>query len=254
MTDSTRASDQAPSSPSSSSSDPTRDSAGSDAPTTAVLFDIDGTLVDSNYAHVDAWSKAFADIGHPVDSWRIHRAIGKDSSLLLSSLLGDDVAEARGDEAKERHSAHYLPHGDTDLHVFDQVPELLAEIGRRGHRVVLATSAPEEELEVLRPLLDVEGALWAVTSSEDAETAKPDPGIVQAALDEAGVDADHARMVGDAVWDVEAAGRAGVACVGVLTGGMSRSELTEAGAAEVVDDVAALLRGLDDSVIGRLGA
>jgi len=225
----------------------------SSSDTTAVLFDIDGTLVDSNYAHVDAWSKAFADIGHPVDSWRVHRAIGMDSSLLLSALLGDEVAEARGDEAKERHSAHYLPHGDTDLHVFDGVPELLAEIARRGHRVVLATSAPEEELTVLRGLLDVEGALWAVTSSEDADTAKPDPGIVDGALEKAGVDAAHAVMVGDARWDVEAAGRAGVTCVGVLTGGLSRAELEEAGAAEVWDDVAALLAGLDGSVIGRLG-
>jgi HAD superfamily hydrolase (TIGR01509 family) len=222
------------------------------ASTTAVLFDIDGTLVDSNYAHVDAWSKAFADIGHPVDSWRIHQSIGMDSSLLLSALLGDEVAEARGDEAKERHTAHYQPHGDTDLHVFARATELLDELSRRGHRVVLATSAPEEELTVLRGLLDVEGALWAVTSSEDAETAKPDPGIVQGALDKAGVDADHAVMVGDAVWDLEAAGRVGVACVGVLTGGTSRAGLTEAGAVEVWDDVAALLDGLDDSVVGRL--
>jgi HAD superfamily hydrolase (TIGR01509 family) len=223
-----------------------------DPTTTAVFFDIDGTLVDSNYAHVDAWSKAFADIGHPVDSWRIHEAIGKDSTLLLSGLLGDEVAEARGDEAKDRHSAHYLPHGDTDLHVFARATELLDELTRRGHRVVLATSAPEEELAVLRDLLDVEGALWAVTSSEDAETAKPDPGIVQGALEKAGVDAAHAVMVGDAVWDVEAAGRAGVACVGVRTGGMTRAQLLDAGAVEVWDDVAALLDGLDESVLGRL--
>jgi HAD superfamily hydrolase (TIGR01509 family) len=220
--------------------------------TTAVLLDIDGTLVDSNYAHVDAWSKAFADIGHPVDSWRVHRAIGKDSSLLLSSLLGDEVAEARGDEAKERHAAHYQPHGDTDLHVFARATDLLDELSRRGHRVVLATSAPEEELAVLRDLLDVEGALWAVTSSEDAETAKPDPGIVQGALDKAGVDPSRAVMVGDAVWDVEAAGRAGVACVAVRTGGISSAELTDAGAVEVWDDVAALLAELDESVIARL--
>jgi len=223
-----------------------------DAPTTAVLLDIDGTLVDSNYAHVDAWSKAFTDIGHPVDSWRIHEAIGEDSTLLLASLLGDEIAEARGDEAKERHSAHYLPHGDTDLHVFVRVTELLDELTRRGHRVVLATSAPEEELAVLRDLLDVEGALWAVTSSEDAETAKPDPGIVQGALEKAGVDGVHAVMVGDAVWDVEAAGRAGVTCVGVRSGGTSRASLTEAGAVEVWDDVASLLDGLDGSVVGRL--
>jgi HAD superfamily hydrolase (TIGR01509 family) len=223
-----------------------------DAPTTAVLFDIDGTLVDSNYAHVDAWSKAFADIGHPVDSWRIHQAIGEDSALLLSGLLGDEVAEVRGDEAKERHSAHYLPHGDTDLHVFARATELIGELTRRGHRVVLATSAPEQELAVLRDLLDVEGALWAVTSAEDAETAKPDPGIVQGALEKAGVDAAHAVMVGDAVWDLEAAGRAGVTCVGVLTGGTSAASLSEAGAVEVWDDVAALLAGLDGSVVGRL--
>ncbi|MBD8610205.1 HAD family hydrolase [Frigoribacterium sp. CFBP 13729] len=239
MTDSTRA-----------SSDSRTDA--SDARTTAVLFDIDGTLVDSNYAHVDAWSKAFADIGHPVDSWRIHEAIGEDSTLLLSGLLGDEVAEARGDEAEERHSAHYLPHGDTDLHVFARATELLDELTRRGHRVVLATSAPEEELAVLRDLLDVEGALWAVTSSEDAETAKPDPGIVQGALEKAGVDAAQAVMVGDAVWDVEAAGRAGVTCVGVRSGGTSAASLTEAGAVEVWDDVAALLAGLDGSVVGQL--
>jgi len=246
MTDSTRASSDQQTDAS------TTDARTTDAPTTAVLFDIDGTLVDSNYAHVDAWSKAFADIGHPVDSWRIHQAIGKDSTLLLSGLLGDEVAEARGDEAKERHSAHYLPHGGTDLHVFARATELLDELTRRGHRVVLATSAPEEELAVLRDLLDVEGALWAVTSAEDAETAKPDPGIVQGALDKAEVDAAHAVMVGDAVWDLEAADRAGVACVGVLTGGTSRASLTDAGAVEVWDDVAALLEGLDGSVVGRL--
>ena len=224
----------------------------SSAPVTAVLFDIDGTLVDSNYAHVDALSRAFVDIGHPVDSWRIHRAIGKDSSLLLETLLGGEVAGARGDEAKQRHAEHYGAHADVDLRVFAQATELLAELTRRGVRVVLATSAPEEELEVLRDLLDVEDALWAVTSSEDADVAKPDPGIVQGALDKAGVPADRAVMVGDAVWDVEAAGRAGVRAVGVLTGGISRAELTDAGAVEVWDDVAALLADLDDSVVGRL--
>ena len=222
---------------------------------TAVLFDIDGTLVDSNFAHVDAWSRAFTDLGHPVDSWRIHRSIGKDSSLLIEGLVGKDVAARLLDDAKDAHSRHYSEHlGDEgDLHVFEGATDLLAELARRGHGVVLATSAPEDELAVLRGLLDVEDALWAVTSSEDVETAKPDPGIVEIALAKADVPAERAVMVGDAVWDVEAAHRAGVTCVGVLSGGFSRAELVEAGAEEVYDDVADLLARLDESVIGRLG-
>jgi HAD superfamily hydrolase (TIGR01509 family) len=225
------------------------------SPSTAVLFDIDGTLVDSNFAHVDAWSRAFADVGHPVDSWRIHRSIGKDSSLLVEGLVGKDAAARLLDDVTDAHSRHYASHlGDRgDLHVFDRATDLLTELARRGHGVVLATSAPEDELKALRGLLDVEEALWAVTSSEDVETAKPDPGIVEVALGEAGVPAEQAVMVGDAVWDVQAAHRAGVTCVGVLSGGFSRGELIDAGADEVYDDVADLLDRLDDSAVGRLG-
>jgi HAD superfamily hydrolase (TIGR01509 family) len=232
---------------------PASDDAAS--PSTAVLFDIDGTLVDSNFAHVDAWSRAFTDVGHPVDSWRIHRSIGKDSSLLVEGLVGKDAAARLIDDAKDAHSRHYAEHfGDEgDLHVFERATDLLAELARRGHGVVLATSAPEDELKALRGLLDVEDALWAVTSSEDVETAKPDPGIVEVALEKADVPAERAVMVGDAVWDVQAAHRAGVTCVGVLSGGFSRAELVEAGAEEVYDDVADLLARLDESVIGRLG-
>ena len=215
----------------------------------AVLFDIDGTLVDSNYSHVDAWVKAFRDVGRPVDAWRVHRSIGKDSALLVRGLLGDDADDELVDRVKDAHTEHYASHlGEgTDLHVFAGATELLAELARRGHQVVLATSAPEEELAVLRELLDVEGALWAVTSSEDVDTAKPDPGIVEVALERAGVAPDRAVMVGDATWDVEAAARAGVASVGVLTGGFSRQELADAGAQVTYDDAAALLAGLDES-------
>jgi len=219
----------------------------------AVFFDIDGTLVDSNYAHVDAWVKAFRDVGHPVDAWRIHRSIGKDASLLVEGLLGEELAGQLTDRVKDAHTTHYADHlGEgTDLRVFEGATDLLSELSRRGHQVVLATSAPEEELAFLRDLLDVEGALWAVTSSEDVATAKPDPGIVEVALQRAGVAPDRAVMVGDATWDVEAAARAGVASVGVLTGGFSRDELTQAGAESVYDDVASLLDGLDDSLLGR---
>ncbi|RFA18132.1 HAD family hydrolase [Subtercola boreus] len=218
----------------------------------AVLFDIDGTLVDSNYLHIDAWDRAFVEIGHPVDLWRIHRSIGMDSGKLLERLLGTD-ASSLGEDAKKLHSSRYLSSTDRLRPISDST-ELLAELARRGHSVVLATSAPEEELKILLGVLEVDDSVQAVTSSEDVGTAKPDPDIIQSALEKAGVSADQAVMVGDSVWDVEAAKRAGVQSIGVLSGGFSREELLEAGAAAVYEDIAALLRELDDSPIARQGS
>lgn len=211
----------------------------------AVLFDIDGTLVDSNYLHVDAWDRALADVGHPVDAWRIHRAIGMDSSRLLETLLGDDADEL-GDRAKDRHAHHYEASSGR-LRSFDGAQVLLRELHGRGLQVVLATSAPPDELEVLLSVLDVDDALSEVTSSSDVETAKPEPDIVRVALDKAGVSAESAIFVGDAVWDVEAAKRAGVGVIGVLSGGVSAQELRDAGAIAVYDDVRDLFDHLDSS-------
>ncbi|GGK98786.1 HAD superfamily hydrolase (TIGR01509 family) [Curtobacterium luteum] len=210
-----------------------------DAPRTAVLFDIDGTLVDSDYAHIDAWSRAFAAAGESVDAWRIHRSIGMDSAKLLGALL-PDASEGTRTTAQQYHSAYYSEH-QPRLRLLPGARELLAAVADAGHAVVLATSAPEPELVRLRELLDAEQWLTAVTSSEDVEQAKPDPGIIQVALDRAGVDAGEAVMVGDAVWDVESAGRVGVTSIGVMTGGVGGDELREAGAAAVHDDAAAVL-------------
>jgi len=210
-----------------------------DAPSTAVLFDIDGTLVDSNYAHVDAWWRACREAGSPVDAWRVHRAIGMDSAKLLESLLPDATDEVRS-TAKTFHTAYYAEHLPR-LRLLPGARELLEAVAGAGHAVVLATSAPGPELERLRDLLDAEQWITAVTSSEDVDEAKPHPGIVQVALDRAGVPADHAVMVGDAMWDVEASGTAGVPCVSVMTGGIGGDELRGAGAAVVYDDAAAAL-------------
>ncbi|SOC89502.1 haloacid dehalogenase superfamily, subfamily IA, variant 3 with third motif having DD or ED [Curtobacterium sp. 314Chir4.1] len=212
------------------------------APSTAVLFDIDGTLVDSNYAHIDAWWRAFLAIGESVDAWRIHRAIGMDSAKLLEELLPDASHETR-DTAKQYHSAYFAEH-QPRLRLLPGARELLQAVAEAGHAVVLATSAPEDELVRLRELLDAEHWITAVTSSEDVEQAKPDPGIIQVALRKAGVDADAAVMVGDAMWDVESSGRIGVTCIGVMTGGIGGDELRGAGAAEVYDDAAAVLAAL----------
>lgn len=223
----------------------------SDHPTTAVLFDIDGTLVDSNYAHVDAWWRACRAAGQPVDAWRVHRAIGMDSDRLLEDLLGTADSEV-ATTAKQYHTAYYVEH-QAELRLLPGARELLAECARRGHAVVLATSAPESELTVLRALLDSEDVITAVTSSEDVDEAKPSPGIMQVALDRVGVDPANAVMVGDAMWDVEAAGKVGIPCIAVRSGGIGGDELRAAGAADVVDDAATLLDGLDDGPIGALG-
>ena len=182
-------------------------------PHSAVLFDVDGTLVDSNYLHVHAWTRAFADEGIEVSAWRTHRCIGMDGTTLVSTLTGgadDDVA----DRLKDLHSRYYRE----TAALLKQLPgarALLTRVEELGLQVVLATSAPEDELELLREVLDSEDVFSAVTSSEDVDTAKPEPGIVEVALDRAGVDAEHAVFVGDAVWDVEACVRAGLGFGGV---------------------------------------
>jgi HAD superfamily hydrolase (TIGR01509 family) len=210
----------------------------------AVVFDIDGTLVDTNYLHIDAWLRAFVDIGRPVDAWRIHAAIGMDSAKLLDALLGED-AERLGDAAKERHRIHYAA-DEERIRAFADARALLDELARRGLKVVLATSSPPEEFAMTTKVLDAGDAVLTATTSSDVGTAKPEPDLVQVALQRAGVAAEDAVMVGDAVWDVQAAERAGVRCIGVRTGGVSGDELAQAGAVAVYDDVAALLADLDD--------
>ncbi len=215
-----------------------------------MLFDIDGTLVDSNYIHVDAWSRAFFDAGVSVPAWRIHRCIGMDGGKLLESLVGSadsDVAH----QAQSLHSEYY-EQASHRLQVLPGARDLLARIKDLGPVVVLATSAPESELALLRDLLDVEDIVAVVTSAEDADVAKPSPEIVEVALDRAGVSAGNAVMVGDSVWDMKAARKAGVVCLGVRCGGVPDAELRSAGAEDVYEDPADLLARLETSAIARL--
>lgn len=215
-----------------------------------MLFDIDGTLVDSNYLHVNAWLRALQAVGHPVDAWRIHRGQGMGSSELLDTLLGA-AAERVASRAKQQHTELYKESSQL-LRVFDGARELVAAVAQRGVKVVLATSAAPDELEVLRSILDVEDAVAEITAAEDVESAKPAPDLVQIALQRAEVPADRAVFVGDTVWDVQACGKAGVACVGVLTGGISAAELTDAGAVAVYEDCRALLHDLDASPLAAV--
>ena len=151
----------------------------------AILFDVDGTLVGSNYLHVDAWLRAFAELGEPADAWRIHRSIGQDSSRLVRSVVGDRD-DAWLERAKDLHSRYYRELAPR-LRAFSKTAELLrASYSGRGVTVVLATSAPDDELQLLRETIGADDAITAATSADDIEDAKPDPGILEVALDRAG--------------------------------------------------------------------
>lgn len=216
----------------------------------AVLFDVDGTLVDSNYLHVHAWARAFHDVGVDVATWRIHRSIGMDGSTLVTNL-SDGAERGVREKLKDLHSEYYRQTTEL-LRPLPGARELLDAVAGRGLQVVLASSAPEDELDTLRRILDREDVISTATSSKDVDTAKPEPDIVRVALDRAGVPPDHAVFVGDAVWDAQASTLAGVRSIGVLSGGVSRGELTDAGASAVFDDPADLHAHLESSPIAIL--
>ena len=216
----------------------------------AVLFDVDGTLVNSNNLHVHAWYRAFNEVGLDVEAWRIHRLIGTDGSTLVASL-----AEGANDDTRSRlkdlHSRYYRETAPL-LRRLPGVRKLLEAVDELGLQIVLATSAPEDELSILREVLASDDLVSAATSSNDVDTAKPQPDIVQVALDRAGVDTDHAVFVGDTVWDVEACERAGVPTIAVLSGGVSRGELETAGAQAVFENPRDVCDHLDSTAIGTL--
>ncbi len=219
----------------------------------AVLFDVDGTLVDSNYLHIYAWMRAFDAEKVEVEAWRIHRCIGMDGTTLVKTLAGEETGQGQLDQLKNRHSEFYRE----STHLLTPLPgarDLLRRVADLGLQVVLATSAPDDELRTLREVLDCDDVVSEVTSSEDVDTAKPQPDIVEVALDRAGVTASQAVFVGDAVWDCEAARRVDLTSIGVLTGGVSRGELSQAGASAVFEDAADLLAHLDSTPIGDLAA
>lgn len=214
----------------------------------AVLFDVDGTLVDTNYVHAVTWWEAFRQYGHHIAMARIHRAIGMGSDKLLDHLLPGDRDRALDDELRSAHTVLYAPYWSR-LRAFDGAADLLRACAHRGLRVVLASSASEPEMRALRAALDAEDVITAATSASDAEKSKPAPDILQIALERGEVAPEAAVFVGDTIWDVQACKKAGLACIALLTGGIGRDELREAGAAEVYEGPAQLLESLQDSLI-----
>jgi HAD superfamily hydrolase (TIGR01509 family) len=220
---------------------------------TGVLFDVDGTLIDTTYLHTVAWWEALRQHDADVPMAEIHRAIGMGSDHLLDHLLGDDRDRSDDDQMSTAHDILYGAWWER-LRPLPGAADLLRAVAKRGLTVVLASSAKEAELKRLRQVLDADDAIAAATSSSDAEQSKPAPDILQAALDQSDVDQRRAVFVGDSVWDVQAAARLDIPCIGLTCGGTSAAELSGAGAIATYEDPAALLAALDDSAIGELTA
>ena len=213
----------------------------------AAILDIDGTLVDTNYQHAIAWYMAFRqhDVRLPV--WRIHRHIGMGGDQLVKALAGEDVDHEIGDDIRSAETALYLSMIQSTSPL-EGARDLIADLKAQGRQVVLASSAKDQEVDHYLDLLDARDLVDAWTTSGDVESTKPDPDLVHAALDK--LDVREAVMVGDTPWDVEAARKAGVDTIAVLTGGFSEQELREAGAVAVFDSIVALREGVGDTPLG----
>ncbi|MFD8371335.1 HAD family hydrolase [Streptomyces sp. NPDC059688] len=214
----------------------------------AALFDVDGTLVDTNHLHVVTWWEAFRQAGHDVPMHAVHRAVGLGSTDLVAHLLGDDRDTERDAELSAAHKALYGQYFDR-LPALPKAGELLRRLHRDGWTVVLATSASGAELGALRRAIDADDAIADTASADDVTEGKPAPEPVEHALELAGVPASRAVFVGDTVWDMQAGSKAGVRCLGLLCGGIPRADLEEAGAEAVYADPADLLRRLAETAL-----
>ncbi|MDX8152148.1 HAD family hydrolase [Patulibacter brassicae] len=214
---------------------------------TAAILDVDGTLVDTNYQHALCWFEALRQHGATLPVWRIHRHIGMGGDQLVAALTDDAFEAEHGDDVRAAEAALY---GDAirSVAVLDGAVVLLDALREEGREIVLASSAKAGEVDHYLDLLDARERVTGWTTSADVERTKPHPDLVAAALER--LDADEAVLVGDTPWDVEAAERAGVPTIAVLTGGFSEAELRDAGAVAVFEDVPQLLARRGETPLG----
>ena len=215
-----------------------------------VVLDVDGTLVDSNYHHTIAWWQSFREQGRQVPAWRIHRAIGMGGDRLVAAVAGDEAEDEIGDDVRDGWERHY------DARLDDIVPlpgaeALLADLDDRGFRVALASSGIPRHTAHAQEVLGADGRVGTTTTSEDAEESKPAPELLEVALDR--IDATHAVLVGDSVWDVRSATNAGLPVIAVRCGGFGRAELEDEGAAVVLEDIDELRARLDELLVRHPG-
>jgi HAD superfamily hydrolase (TIGR01509 family) len=213
------------------------------------ILDIDGTLVDTNYQHTLAWSRAFGQFGIVLPLWRIHRHIGMGGDQVVPELCDEQLENEHGDAIRAAEGDEYAKLID-EVQPMDGARDLIVELKRRDHAVVLASSAKQQEVEHYLDLLDARELADGWTTSADVESTKPAPDLVHAALNLVNGEPGSAVMVGDTPWDVKAAAKAGVETITVVTGGFAEQELREAGAAAVFESVGELLRRLDETRLG----
>ncbi len=213
------------------------------------VLDIDGTLVDTNYQHALAWFRAFRANGIVLPVWRIHRHIGMGGDQLVGALTDERTERELGDQIRQEEQHRYLELID-EVEPMEGSRELVEELVSRGHKVVLASSAKEDEVDHYLDQLDARELAGGWTTSADVEATKPAPDLVHAALQRIGGSAEDAVMVGDTPWDVIAAREAHVRTLAVLTGGFAAAELTEAGAVAVFESVGELRSKLDETPFG----
>jgi HAD superfamily hydrolase (TIGR01509 family) len=214
----------------------------------AAILDIDGTLVDTNYHHAIAWYRAFRQHDELLPIWRIHRHIGMGGDHLVKALCGEEVDEEKGEDIRAAEKALYMAL-IVEVEPLHGARDLIVDLKNRGHAVILASSAKQKEVDHYLDLLDARDLVDDWTSSADVKSTKPDPDLVQAALEKAG--GGEAVMVGDSTWDCEAAKRAGIETVAVLTGGFSEAELKDAGAVAVYQSIDELRQSIDQTPLGR---
>lgn len=206
---------------------------------TAVLLDIDGTLIDSTYHHAVAWHRGFRRAGLTLPMWRLHRAIGMGGDRLVAAVSDEDVEDRLGDRIREAWREEYA-RLQSDVRPLDGAVDLVHALAETPHRVALASSGDPGFTRDAVDLLGIGDDVELVTSSEDVEASKPAADLLQTTLARMG-GIRSALLVGDTPYDVEAADRAGMPCLAVRTGGFSEEELREAGAAAVTDSVADLV-------------
>jgi HAD superfamily hydrolase (TIGR01509 family) len=213
----------------------------------AAVLDVDGTLVDTNYQHALCWYRAFRKHDVTIPVWRLHRHVGMGGDKFIPAVAGDDVEERIGDELRDEWERLFDEVID-EVAPLDGARDLIVELKERGLTVVLASSAIEKHLDHFLDLLDARELVDSWTTKDDVEQSKPEPDLVNAALEKAGT--REGVMLGDTPWDVEAARKAGIETVCLMTGGFSEAELRDAGAAAVFESVEELRKNIATTPLG----
>lgn len=221
----------------------------------AVIFDVDGTLVDTVDMHAEAWQQASAEFGKEIEFEAVRSQIGKGADKLMPVFLSREELEEFGKQLEDLRADIYARSCLHEAQAFPKVRELLERLRDDGIRIALASSAPEDELKVYKKAADIEDLIEAATSADDAEESKPEPDIFAAALESlGGIDPENCVVVGDTPYDAIAAGKIGLRFIGLLSGGFPEDSLTTNGAIEIHRDAADLLENYENSVISGLRA